>query len=73
MTVRHSQEPDFVLGPLATAGLVSLGWAAARRSPRALAVAVAALVLETNWAAYRRLKLDPRFQALNLVTVWRNS
>jgi hypothetical protein len=73
VTARHSQDPDFVLGPLATAGLVSLGWAAARRSPRALAVAVAALVLEANWAAYQRLKLDPRFQDLNLVTVWKNS
>ncbi|HJU37135.1 MAG TPA: hypothetical protein VJ716_06945 [Gaiellaceae bacterium] len=68
-----AREPDFVLGPLATAGVLSLGWAAAKRSPKALAVGLAALALETNWPAYRRFKREPRFWALNLVTVRRDS
>jgi hypothetical protein len=65
-----AHDPDVVLGPLAAAGLLSLGWAAKKRSPTALAVGLAALVLETNWTAYRRLKRDPRFQVLNLVMVY---
>ena len=69
----RSDEPDFVLGPLAIAGLVSFGWAAAKRSPKGVAVGLVALALETNWTAYQRFKLDPRFEALNLVTVWRDS
>jgi hypothetical protein len=66
-----AREPDFVLGPLATAGVLSLGWAAAKRSRKALAVGIAALALETNWPAYRRFKREPRFWTLNLVTVRR--
>jgi hypothetical protein len=65
-----SRDPDLVLGPLAAVGLASLGWGAAKRSRLALGVGLAAVVLETNWAAYRRFKHDRRFHALNFVTVY---
>jgi hypothetical protein len=70
LSVVSSRDPDVVLGPLAVIGLLSLGWAARRRSRLALGIGFVALVLETRSAAYRRFKHDRRFQALNLVTVY---
>ena len=71
--IHSSREADVVLGPLATAGFVSLGWAAAKRSRTALTVGIVALMLEARWTAYRRLTRDRRFQTLNLVMVFREA
>lgn len=65
----EARDFDFVLGPLATAGLLALGWAAGKRSKRAFAVGMGALILENRWSAYQRFKTDPRYSDFNLVMV----